>query len=372
VLVVCEPDPAAALALVLAALADCRPCAVIDSSWPAPLRRAARVAVTAAAGSRRVGAGDLVVFTSGSTGRPRGVVRSVASWRASASPLAELAGIGPRDVVWLPGPMSSSLFLHGGWHAAHVGATPVAGVAPPPAATVLHAVPAQLAAAVDAASALPRLRVALVAGDALPAGLRRRAEERGWRVLEYYGAAELSFVGYRWGAGPFTPFPGARVAIRDGEIWVRSPYLARGYLTADDRGPLREDGGWMTVGDRGAAVGDGFAVLGRGDAAVTTGGHTVLVEEVEAVLRRLPGVDDVAVIGLPNDRLGAVVAAVVVLPADATHGDEQLAAAARELPAPARPRRWYLLPALPRTAGGKVDRPAVLAAVRSGAATRLR
>ena len=46
-------------------------------------------------------------------------------------------------------------------------------------------------------------------------------------------------------------------------------------------------------------------MLGRGSAAVTTGGHTVLVEDVEAALAGLPGVLDVAVIGQPHPRFGS-------------------------------------------------------------------
>jgi long-chain acyl-CoA synthetase len=96
----------------------------------------------------------------------------------------------------------------------------------------------------------------------------------------------------------------------------------------------------------------------------------VLVEEVEAFLGALPGVGEVAVAGLPHDRLGQVVAAVVVPggppaggPAAAPPLAADLRRACRALPAPARPRRWLTCAALPRTPAGKVDRAAVAAAL---------
>ena len=76
---------------------------------------------------------------SGSTGRPRGVVRSLASWQLSLDPLSELTGIGPGDVVWVPGPLTSSLYLYGAFHARTVGAVVVAH--PSRAVTAAHLVP---------------------------------------------------------------------------------------------------------------------------------------------------------------------------------------------------------------------------------------
>ncbi|HZI96024.1 MAG TPA: hypothetical protein VFD41_00710, partial [Actinomycetales bacterium] len=112
--------------------------------------------------------------------------------------------------------------------------------------------------------------------------------------MEYYGAAELSFVAWRGDDGPLRPFPGARLRVVDGVLWVSSPYLAEGYLSTpppvikhSDPGPLMRDGDWATVGDLARSVDGGVEVLGRGDAAVVTGGHTVVAEEVEAAVTAL-------------------------------------------------------------------------------------
>jgi acyl-coenzyme A synthetase/AMP-(fatty) acid ligase len=232
-------------------------------------------------------------------------------------------------------------------------------------ATWAHLVPTQLADTLEAMERglLPDLRTVVVAGAALPSSLHARAEQRGLRVIEYYGSAELSFVGWRDDTGPFRTFPGADVRVGDDQVvWVQSPYVARSYLRRHARGPWRQQGGWHTVGDLARPDRQGWWLLGRGDAAVTTGGHTIVVGEVEAVLREVRGVRDVVVLGLPHHRLGQVVAAVVVPgagPAGALR--RRLEVEAHALPAPARPRRWLRADHLPLLGSGKVDRQALAA-----------
>lgn len=334
------------------------PVAVLDPTWPQSLRDKAVSQVEQAACGGEVGRGDLVVFSSGSTGRPRGIVRTLASWAASVAPLSDITGITAADTVWLPGPLCSSLFLYGAFHAGAVGAQMVLGEDDPASATVVHCVPSQLPGLLHRAKtgALPLVRCVVVAGDHCGAALRQECTLGGWRVVEYYGAAELSFVAWRDRPGPMRAFAGVQTQLRQGVLWARSPYLARGYLGVAAAGPLKGDPqGWATVADLARQAGQGLEILGRVDSAVNTGGHTVVVEEVECVLRALPGVQDVAVFGVPHPRLGQLLTAAVVGPvADAT-----LRAAVAELPAPARPRRWLHAAALPRTSGGKLARDAL-------------
>jgi len=346
--------------------------AVLDPTWPQPFRATATGQVEAAVSSGQLGRGDMVVFSSGSTGRPRGVLRTVESWLATVTSLSEITGITKEDRVWLPGPLWSSLFLYGAFHASAVGAQPIfrgpdavdSDSNDSATATALHCVPSQLPGLLDRADAggLPFVRVAVVAGDQLPASLRKQGEAAGWRLVEYYGAAELSFVAWRDDDGPFRDFPGVETELRGGTLWARSPYLARGYLTAGSDGPDVADGpfrldpqGWATVGDLAREAAGGLVVLGRGNAAVTSFGHTVVVEEVERLLRRLPGVDEVAVLGVPHPRLGQVLTAVVV----GSAVDATLRAAVAGMPAPSRPRRWLHADALPCTSAGKLRRDAI-------------
>jgi len=264
--------------------------------------------------------------------------------------------------VLVPGPLSSTLFLHAAWHARQVGATPLTRpIATDSTWDVAHVVPRQLGALLDAAGDL-RGRTVVVGGAALPPGMAERARARDVRVVAYYGAAELSFVAV--GADGLRPFPGVEVASRDGVLWVRSPFLAIGYLEGSDAdrppGPLRRDsGGWATVGDRGEIRPDGSVVVwGRGDIAVQSGGTTVHVADVEAAVRAAPGVTDVVAFGARHLELGQVVAVVVE---SSTVTVTQLRHWARHhLDPGARPRHWLVVPALPRTSAGKVDRTATI------------
>ncbi len=135
--------------------------------------------------------------------------------------------------------------------------------------------------------------------------------------------------------------------------------------------PLRRDAaGFATVGDLASWIepGDpsaGLLIRGRGDAAITTGGHTVLAEDVESVLIELPGVVAAAVVGAPHERLGQLLTAVIELDTGVT-GAAIRSAARAQLAGPSLPRRWLQTDGLPRTTGGKVARAAVLAGLADG------
>nr|WP_055503826.1 class I adenylate-forming enzyme family protein [Nonomuraea pusilla] len=315
-------------------------------------------------------------FSSGSTGRPRAVLRTRASWTDSFPHLSELAGIGGDDVVLVPGPLVSSLYAFAALHSLAVGATALLAGGRPPAswageATAVHTVPHRLPALLERPG---RLRAAAVGGAALPPGARGRARRAGVRLLAYYGATELSFVAADPDGHGLRAFPGVEIQVRGrdgdrlGEVWARSPWLAEGYL-AGAGGPLRRDGdGWTTVGDLAEPYHGGgvLRVRGRGDGAIQTGGATVVPEDVEEVLRTVPGVGDVVVVGAPHPELGAVVTAIVESAGSPPPRAALEATARAGLDAAQRPRRWYALPSLPRTPTGKPARALVAARLAGG------
>ncbi|MEP7763298.1 AMP-binding protein [Sanguibacter sp. 25GB23B1] len=359
------------------------------SSLPGPAR-----ALLASSLAARARPDDLAWagFTSGSTGRPRAVVRTRGSWTGSFSTVSDLAGVSATSTVLVPGDLATSLYCFGAVHALAAGATLRPAVARRdlgPAALasdVLHVTPAQLEIVLDtlAPSARRRHRTALVGGAGLPDAVRRRAERADVHVVPYYGAAELSFVAFDPDGTGLRPFPGTEIEVRvDGEdshgtVWVRSPWLASGYLAGAD-GPLRRSDGWATVGDLAdPRAADGPLVLrGRGTGAITVGAATVLPEDVEAVLADAPGVADVVVLGTHHPRWGEVVTAVVVVEAregaeTATSDEdsrllEELQHRSTVALSPAqRPRRWFVAASLPRTGsadGGKLARAAVAEAL---------
>lgn len=287
----------------------------------------------------------LALATSGTTGAgSRRVLRTTDSWWTSFEAYSELTGVTRGARVFVPGPLTATMNLFAAVHAGAVGATVVDA-----AAEATHAclTPAQLD---QLGGDLRRGTRVEVAGDRLPDSLVERARTRGLALAHYYGAAELSFVAAAPDAGPLTAFPGVQLEVRAGEIWVRSPYLCQG--SAGDPGTFRQDDdGWATVGDLGQYDGTTLVVHGRPD-HVVTGGATVSLADVESVLsRRARG--PMAVCGTPHPTLGSVITAVLTDPAD----QAPLAALARaQLPPAQRPRLWRVVPALPLTPAGKVDR----------------
>ena len=300
--------------------------------------------------------------TSGSTGAPRRVLRTTQSWVASFDHVSELTGTGPGSTVWVPGPSSGTMNLFAAVHATWAGARVVDD---PAGASHAYLTPYALEGVLrDRPAVLPGLTV-VVAGDRLSPELHVRASTAGARLCHYYGAAELSFVAWGGHAEDLYAFPGVEVDVRQGEIWVRSPYCCVGY--DGPPGPLRnDDEGFRTVGDRGRLEDGRVLVDGRAD-ALTIGGATVQVADVEKVLRT-EATGEVVVLGLPHPDLGSVLVAVLTVGAD--QPAVRTAARVRLDPA-ARPRRWFEMPVMPRTGADKVDRGAVSEAVAAGRARRL-
>lgn len=302
---------------------------------------------------------DLLAFrTAGTGGQARTVLRTSRSWTASYAHVSGLLGMTPESRVWVPGPLSASMNLFAAAHASWAGAEVVAQ---PSDASHAHLTPwllrRQLA---DDPAVLSGLHL-VVAGDRLSSELRDAAAGVGARVSHYYGAAELSFVAWGEHAGSLRPFPGVEVAARDGELWVRSPYVCAGYA---EPGPVlrRDPDGWLTVGDRGEVrpVDEGGLVTVFGRAGgVTTAGATVLEADIEHALR-LEASGEVAVVGVPHPDLGQVVAAVVTDRDDVARLQE---VSRRVLAPQQQPRRWFHLTALPLTGNGKVDKAAIVRAV---------
>ncbi|GAB3460936.1 hypothetical protein GCM10027570_46350 [Streptomonospora sediminis] len=331
-----------------------------DARWPEKQWAALRALVNDAA----LPAGTAwAALTSGSSGTPRVVLRTGESWSSSFPVVSALLGASAGDRVLCPAPPSSSLTLFSVAHALEGGGPkPVPGRNATGAAC-FHGTPQGLRRLLEEDGPLT-VRTALVGGSHLDPGLRDAATARGIRVIGYYGAAELSFVALDDGTG-LRPFPGVDVEVRSGELWVRSPHTALGYLGRP--GPLRVDGDWATVGDLAETTDGALRLRGRADGAIITASATVIPEEAEAALRSVPGVEDAVVFGFPNPAVGELVAALVE-PACADVA--ALRRAAADLLAPAsRPRVWFS-GRIPRTSAGKPARAEALRRARTGEVAR--
>ncbi|MDR2347849.1 MAG: AMP-binding protein, partial [Bifidobacteriaceae bacterium] len=342
----------------------------------------------------------VAVATSGSTGLARYVALSAAAVRASAAASAAALGgsgnwllaLSPRHIAGLN--VAARAALAG---AALVGLAPgpftaeafaAAAAALPGGPRFTSLVPTQLrrvlAGPPEAIRALAAFTAVLVGGASLDPSLRALAGRAGVRLVETYGMAETCGGCVYDGR----PLAGLEIALAGpGVIELSGPMLALGYAEAgrpEPGQPMPALGGaepgqtaptgsgfferqgrrWFASSDLGRweAAGGGqrrLLVLGRTDNAITTGGHTIAAEAVEAALRELDEVADALVVGLPSAEWGSSVTALAV-PADGAGLD--LAAlrghVRARLGAAAAPRLAGLVSKLPQVAPGKPDRAA--------------
>ncbi|WP_432093072.1 type I polyketide synthase [Streptomyces sp. bgisy100] len=337
-----------------------------------------------------------LLYTSGSTGLPKGVLSTQRNRLSSvASGFVAVLGLSADDRLLWPLPlhhaMGQLLCVLG------VTATGASAVLLPrfsvtdvlselrrteDPCTLLAGVPATYGRLVDAVGdgglRAPALRGCVSGGAAAPPAFQRAFEEV-CRVpfLDHYGSTEAGPVAMRApGAARVDGscgrvLPGMRARIGDGsgaqatgedegegELWVSGPGVMAGYhRRPDDTAEVLRDG-WYRTGDLARIGADGELTLtGRVSELIIRAGKNIHPSEVEAVLLALPGVQDAAVAGLPNDELGEVPAAYLV-PANAGALDRrEILAACRERLSPFKvPAALYEVEAIPRTASGKVRR----------------
>ena len=345
----------------------------------------------------------LIAYTSGTTGRSKGAklthgnllanARAVGrAWRWTADdrllltlPLFHIHGLG----VGFHGTLAhgAAVELHRRFDAAAVLDALETG-----AATLFFGVPTMygrlLTEAGDRAWGgaerhLPNLRL-LVSGSApLAADTLERVERVfGHRILERYGMTETVMLtgnpydGPRKAGTVGVPFDGVELrlaaatpgAAHDGdgaapdagEVQVRGPSVTRGYWNdADATAAAFTADGWFRTGDLGVWDADGnLTLVGRARELIISGGLNVYPREVEEAIARLPGVREVAVVGLPDPDFGERVAAAIVVAPEGPAIDAQgvIAHCQRALASFKAPRTVAFVAALPRNAMGKLLR----------------
>ena len=144
-----------------------------------------------------------------------------------------------------------------------------------------------------------------------------------------------------------------------GEIWFKGPNLIRGYWNRPDATDETIVDGWLRTGDIGRLDEEGFVyVEDRAKDMVLRGGENVYSAEVEAAIYEHPAVHEAAVFGVPHERLGEEVAAVVVplpgVPVTAEELQEHVGQRLAPFKVPSRITVWSADHLLPRNPAGKV------------------
>jgi len=323
----------------------------------------------------------LLIHTSGSSGTPKVVMLTAAQLRASCAAVSRRLGLRAGDQWLCCLPLHHIGGLAIGYRCA-LAAAAVRLLRPGPGfdaaalaraladhpITHLSLVPPMLARLLDAgASPPPTLRVLLIGGQALHPGLARRAAAAGWPVYVSYGMSETASQvavgpwqdGEAAGTRIGPPLPGVELDCGGSgapgrPLRLRAPMLMAGYANPGRRPGDGLDDGWLTTSDLCRVDADGaLRVFGRADELLVIGGAQVSPAAVEARLSAAPGVQEIAVVGVPHPHWGATLAACWSGPASA----DALADWCRaHLPGGERPRIFRRFEQLPRLASGKPDR----------------
>lgn len=356
---------------------------LISSDWPERERLEARMRLIAFARSKqalgwRNRFGPLVyVASGGTTGSRRFAVHTFATLKASALGFIEKFGTSA-GASWNVLPLHHvgglmtllrALEAEAPWQS---GSYRKLGETAPPKEfrSALSLVPTQLHRLLGSSDAVRNLRLfrrIFVGGAGLSEADAERARAEGLPLAPCYGMTETAAMVTALDPASFLrgvngcgfPLPHARVVLAEGRvdevsaIGIVSSSLALGW----DNGEVFNRGLYWTQ-DVGRFDPEGhILVAGRLDRMINSGGEKVDPIDVERVLRKFPGIDDVAVLGFPDPEWGEVVVAFIV------ENDPEPDALIRELKILLRPaevpKRVLRLRSIPRSAMGKIDRTAL-------------
>ncbi len=341
----------------------------------------------------------MVLYTSGTAGRPKGVLHSSNSIHALICQIRDHWAVGPGDTFLVPSPI------------AHIGGSIYAFECPlllgttavlmdrwdPSAAVALmngerctHMAGATpflqqlLSAAERAGTRLPDLKVFVCGGASVSPSLIRRAADYFDRavVTRVYGCTEVpvATIGApgqhetdyaadtdgRPGIAEIKLVAHEAAPAGDGEICVRGPQMLLGYPHPEDDVDSFDAAGFFRTGDLGRWVDDEYLVVtGRAKDVIIRNGENISAKEVEDLLAEHPGIAEIAVVGLPDDRTGERACAVIV-PARAARPDVASLLALLESKGVAKfkaPEQVVIWDALPKNDAGKILKHQIRAAL---------
>jgi acyl-CoA synthetase (AMP-forming)/AMP-acid ligase II len=331
-------------------------------------------------------------YTSGTTARPKGVQLTHRNNWLNATVFGLHTAITDRDVYLHTLPMFHAngwgmpfgITGVGGRHIVlrKVDGTEILRRVERHGVTIMCAAPAVIAAALDGATAWDgpspgRDRVRIIAAGAPPPTriIERVLDELGWEFIQIYGLTETSPLvtinrqRAEWDDLPThdrarnlgragAPALGVQVEIdADGEVLTASNHNLEGYWQQPDATAEAQRGHWFHTGDGGHLDDDGYLVISdRKKDVIISGGENVSSIEVEDALMSHDAVKEVAVIGIPDEKWGELVTALVVTDGREITAEELVAHCRSLLAGYKCPKRVDFVAELPRTATGKLQK----------------
>ncbi|MCP9312998.1 o-succinylbenzoate--CoA ligase [Liquorilactobacillus satsumensis] len=321
-----------------------------------------------------------IMYTSGTTGAPHGVMQSYRNHFYSAVGSAFNLGLQAHDLWLCAVPlfhisglsivMRSLIYGMGVLLVRHfepVQITKLLCTAPVTLMSVVPQMLVQLLAVFPVEGYQQDFRGFLLGGAPISHATLALCQERKLPVVQSYGMTEtcsqivaLNFADAPDKIGsvgkPLFPVQLRITGKGTGEVQVKAPNVVKGYLNAPDdfKKKLTRDG-WFRTGDLGVLDAAGFLFIkGRIDEMFISGGENIYPNEIEAVYAQFPAIQEIAVIGVADQRWGAVPCAFYV--ADTQIKQEQLRSYGRQKLAHYKVPRYFIrLAQLPRTASGKVQ-----------------
>lgn len=322
-----------------------------------------------------------LIFTSGTEATPKGVLHTENTTNCNVRSAHAMNELGSDDVVWVPSPIGHSTGLNFGVRLAlYFGMKLVLQDRWDPgravelidrercsytlaATTFLTDLVAAAQGSDHDVSSLTRFGCG---GSPVPPEIVRAGADAGINVLRIYGLTEALVVSWNRAESPlekrmFTdglPLPEVELAVRDGEVMVRGPNVCVGLFDDPEReGQIFTDDGWLHTGDAGVLDDDGYlSIGGRKKEIIIRGGLNIAPREIEDLLCEMREVRAVAVIGVPDERMGEVACACVVVEDCAALELDDVVdfLRARDVATYKLPQVLHILSELPTTPSGKV------------------
>ena len=332
----------------------------------------------------------VILYTSGTTGQPKGAELTHSNLLKNAEAAVSLTGAGGEDILLGALPLFHSFGQTCGLNAAmSAGATlsmiprfdpgKALEIIERDGVTVFEGVPTMFTAMLHDDSKddvdVSCLRVSLSGGSAMPVEVMKGFEEQfDCQILEGYGLSETSPVASfnhpdkeRKPGTIGTPIEGVEMKLVDddgndvevgdvGEIVIKGHNIMKGYWNRPDATEEAIKDGWFHSGDMGKVDEDGyFTIVDRKKELIIRGGYNVYPREIEEVLYEHPAVQEAAVIGTPDDKLGEEVVAAVVLKEGEDVSEEDLRDHVKgEVANYKYPRRIWFEDELPKGPTGKI------------------